>query len=165
MPSEFETLCQRVKPRNIHKDEKSLENTTGKIKRKFKLTGKPLTALGQFIFFILTRNPEVYHKSLTIRVEKDEWENKNPKYQNSLGETSYIDITRFEILTKNELISKIFDKYNGFKYIAKLPANKFIELDNKRYSNNRSLKKLVSSEIEKILKEALHDEILINLGI
>ncbi len=164
MPSEFETLCQKVRPRNIHKDEKSLENITGKTKRKFKLAGNPLIALGQFIFFILASNPGAYHKSLTVRIEKEEWEERNPKYLNSLEETSHIDITRFEILTKEELISKIFDKYNGFKYIAKLPVNKFIELDNKRY-RIKSIGKPVSFEIEKILKEALHDEILINLGI
>lgn len=127
----FQTVSRLVATNKVHLDRKSKENSTGKIKPKYKLVGHPIEALDQFIFFILSSHSGAYHKRLTVKVDSKDWTNRNPKYATHLQDVSYIDITKFETLSSRVVALKMADSKNGFKCIAELPSNKLLELQNK----------------------------------
>lgn len=156
--SKFESVAKHINARNVHRDKKSFEITTGKVKPKFKLAGNPIKDLGQFIFFILAGSSDAYHKALIVKVNENEWIERNSNQLHHIRETSYIDITRYELFTTREILYKILDKNNGFKYIAKLPENKLLELEKKR-RKIKFLNKPVANEIQLLIKEALRIDI------
>ena len=147
----FEGVIKHVKPRNVHFDKKSKEQTTGITRRKYKLAGKPIRELDQFIFFILAGSPGAYHKKLTVRVGQSEWLNRVP---NRLEGVSHIDITRYEVLSSRRVGLKLVERGNRFRCVAELPEVKFLELHDK-LTKLRSLRKPVPRETKLTIAKAL----------
>lgn len=116
-------LLQKIITRNIHFDIKSLEVTTNIIKPKYKLTGNILTDIGIYCFFILTKNKYTCRQDLLLCIlQKDLLDKKKGHLKEKY---SYTDITKYEILDKEEILSKIKDDKNGFECVAKLRAKKY----------------------------------------
>ncbi|MFA6096857.1 MAG: hypothetical protein WC788_04485 [Candidatus Paceibacterota bacterium] len=116
-------LLSKIKTRNVFLDRKSKEKTTIVVKPKYKLSSSSI--LDIYIFFVLTSKEITCKKYYTLTVRKEEWEEKNSCYLNGC---SYIDITNIESFSKEELLIKIKDKFNGFPYVAKISDKKFSEL-------------------------------------
>lgn len=118
-------FLNQIKPKNLYFDKKSKESTTNEIKPKYKLAGNCI--LEQYYFNILTTDLDACKKAVTLCIKQNDWENKikGPYLRES---ASYCDLTKYELLDKSILITKIRDKTNGFPYIAKLCGAKYKEL-------------------------------------
>jgi hypothetical protein len=118
-------LLLKIISRSLFLDKKSQESLTGVIKRKYKLAGNAI--LENYFFNILTRTYSACKADFTVCIEPNDWENKTlePKFW---GQNTYCDLTKCEILTKAQLVTKMKDKNNGFPFIAKLGERKFQQL-------------------------------------
>jgi hypothetical protein len=115
----------RIKKRNVYLDKKSIEASTGRLRKKYKLAGNEL--LSHYFFNILTSHPDTCKLICTLKIEQKDWEEKiEGPYL--LGDASYCDVTKFEMMEISELVRKIKDKNNTFRYIAKLRPDRFREL-------------------------------------
>lgn len=122
-------VLSRIEKRKLYADEKSIETSTGKTKRKYKLAGKSI--LDNYFFHILTTQLDSCKKKLTIIIRKEHWENKvyGPHHNPYLrGDVSYCDLTKYELLEQHAILSKIKDRENGFSYVAQLCSSKCDEL-------------------------------------
>ena len=158
----FDTVSKHVSPKNLHLDKKSYEKALGRTKPKYKLAGKPLKALDQFVFFVCSGHSGAFHKKTLVVVAESEWLNRNPKFAGD----SFIDISRCEVMTSREVGLKITDTSNGFKLCAELPDNKFSELQSKLIELRR-LRNQVPRELKRTIAEGLDatPEIMKKLGI
>ena len=123
-------LIQSIQARNAHCDLKSIESTTQRIRKKYKLAGNMINIVPViYPFFILTTMKESCQPCLTICIEQAAWEERDPEHLTS--ECSYVDIKKAESLTREEVLSKMRDGENGFHCVAKLNQAKFNELRGK----------------------------------
>ncbi|MEK6839485.1 MAG: hypothetical protein AABX72_00965 [Nanoarchaeota archaeon] len=150
----FDIICRHVKLKNVHMDEKSKEAVTGKVKRKYKLAGNPIKDLDQFIFFVMTSDPNAYHRATSIQVDQTEWINRNTDFPKSLQGVSHIDLTRNEVLTAGEVGYKIVDEKNRFHKIAELPESKYREFK-EGLVRLKKLRKPTAPEITRLLVRGL----------
>ena len=96
-------------------------------KPKYKLAGKPIIPLNIFSFLLIHSSDSACKKDLTLCVIRSDWEKRNRKYLYRLNKRqSFIDITDFETLERDELLSK----KGNFPYIAQLRNEKYVELKN-----------------------------------
>lgn len=124
-----DALCLlEIKQKHAYLDRKSKERFTNEIKPKYKLTGNTLPSLGEYFFLVLTKHSSSCKPYFTFTIKREDWENK--KTAKHLSEPfSYCDLRRhYEWLTEKELLAKIKDIENGFRYAAKLSDIKFLEL-------------------------------------
>jgi hypothetical protein len=150
----FDVICRHVKPKNVHRDEKSQEATTGVVKRKYKLAGNPLKDLDQFVFYIMTSSPSACHRDTSIRVDETEWINRNTKFPAALQGVGYIDLTKHEVLTSGEVGYKIIDPKNRFQRMAELPETRYRELKN-GLAHIKKLRKATAPEVTRLLVRSL----------
>lgn len=122
-------LLRKIEIKNVFFDKKSQEKSTGKIKSKYKLSGNYLKPLDIYTFFVITSCKETCNKHSTIEVKQKHWVDKRVGYLDR--DKSYIDIRKIEPLTKKEIIFKIKDNKNRFKWVARLCDEKFNELKEK----------------------------------
>jgi len=163
----FDIICRHVKAKNVHRDEKSKEIATRKVKRKYKLAGNPISDLDQFVFFVMTSKGDTYHRITSIQVNETEWINRSNAFPASLKGMSYVDLTRHEVLTTGEVGYKILDPNNRLQRIAELPEYKYRELKSKLV-RMRTLRKPTAPEVTRLLArglEPLSDELIRELGI
>ena len=147
-------LLQKVKVQYAYCDRKSKEVTTGIVKTKYKLAGNIIDSLKIYTFFIATKNELACQSRLTIEIQTKHWEELEPGHlSNPIG---YIDITKFEPLTEQELLYKMRDKGNGFICVAKLCDNKFSELKDLR-SKAHTSRSFIPIERTVLIKLALDD--------
>lgn len=155
-----EDLIKKIYKSCAYCDEKSFEKYTGKTKRKYKLAGNPIVGLylGQYVFHHITHVKDAYIKEVTLTINKADWKYraKDPQYLKE--DFSYCDLSKHDILTREELSEKIIDKENGFKYAARLCASKCEELlkINHRYQRYYDIPK----EIREIVGASLDDDSL-----
>lgn len=152
----------------VYRDEKSLEEYTGIIKRKYKLAGNPALGhyLGQYSFHVLTTTIGATRINITLVINRGDWENRaDGRFLQE--DVSYCDLRKHEFIRREILLKKIKDRENGFEYVAKLCALKCEELLllNARMQEDR----YVSQEIKEIvgitLSDDIPDEILLKLGL
>ncbi len=118
-----------IKECHAYQDEKSIERTTGRRGRKFKLACKPISTLETYSFLLIHSSISACIKDLTLCVKRGDWKKRNPRHLLRLQNTeSFIDINKCEVLTKNVLLRKIKDRENRFHYIAKLCDTRYGEL-------------------------------------
>jgi hypothetical protein len=153
----------RIKTRNAYTDELSEEPYTGKIKRKHKLAVIQIHDLGEYWFFVFTSDPSACKSKYLFTVLDHHWEHKAP---NVNLPKSHCDPTRYEWLSKNDLLTKIDDPNNGFKYAAKLSLVKYTELQNiiQRASADLRMSKEVDILISKGMLDTV-DDLAKKLGI
>ena len=157
-----ELLLSKITKRSAFYDTKSLEKLTSTIKPKYKLASNPI--LEKYFFHILTTNLEACKKKLTIKINQDDWEDKiNGQY---LQGHSYCDLTKYDLLDKDELLAKMRDKGNGFIYIAKLCSPKYDKLQKLQIKMKYHFD--ISEQTRRIVAAGLADnvdEIAIKLGL
>jgi len=147
-------LLSKIKAQYAYCDKKSKELATGAVKPKYKLAGNIIDPLKIYTFFVATKNRFACQQKLTIEVQKQHWEQLRPgNLNNPVG---YIDITKFEALTAQELLNKIKDRDNGFPMIAMLCDIKFQELKNLRSRAHMS-NSFMTLESTVLIKFALDD--------
>lgn len=155
-------LLSTIIPQNVYLDKKSIELLTGRVRRKYKLAGKPL--LDKYFFNILTKTKSACKTSSTLCIESTDWDKKISGSR--LNITSYCDLTKYELINKSELITKLLDKKNKFLFQAKLCDQKCIELQCLRNQVSKSF--LISQEVKRIINQGLSpsiDEALSKLGL
>jgi len=116
-----------VKPQHVYFDRKSV-NFNGAINEKYKIAGYPTPLKGispSRLFWILTKNKSAYPQRKTVVIEQCHWENKDPR---SLIEPfGYLCADFREELSRRNIISKMRDRSNGFREVARLCDDKFEE--------------------------------------
>ena len=156
-----EVHLSKIQKQCAYRDEKSLEETTGNIKRKYKLAGNAILDLDTYTFFVTTRWKDTCHKPLTLKVNPTDW--VNPA-ENRFSDVTYIDIRKVTALTRGELLQKIKDSRNGFCYVAKLSDPKFTKLQSllarMPYSRvaiapetKRLIERALAKEADKVLRK------------
>ena len=156
-------LLSKIVPKHLYLDKKSKESSTNIIKGKYKLAGNQI--LDQYFFNILTRKALACKTHFTICIERKDWENRVSKSYPS-SENSYCDITKYELISKIDLIRKIKDKNNGFPFIAKLCEQKCRELENLKSGIGKC--PYISSATKDIINRGIApaiDHILSKLGL
>ncbi|MBI4845048.1 MAG: hypothetical protein HY810_01000 [Candidatus Omnitrophica bacterium] len=152
-------LISIIQPQNAHCDFTSVEPTTNKKKKKYKLAGKViLQPLNFYPFFILTSNKSTCQEYLTVCIKREEWADRNSTHL--AEEKSYIDIKKIETLTQEEIIDKMRDPDNGFPCIAKLCDKKFEEIAEKRKNLHKATR--LSSKTQDIINAALSEADIAN---
>ena len=144
-----EVLLTKVQTGNAHFDKLSIEESTGRIRPKYKLAGNKL--LNIYIFFILTKRESACKRRFTLRVYKKNWEKRSPLHLKRA--CSYIDLTKNEVLEKDQILSKIKDKKNRFACVAKLCEEKYKELQN--ICRKMKSTPIISREVEDIIELSL----------
>lgn len=155
-------IINGLKKSDIHDDKKSIEEASGKQKRKFKIFTSRY--LDSFIFFVFTRNKDTCNKQFRIRVVQDDYVDKK---QGCLEENySYIDASKPDILGRDKIVEKINDPQNGFKYIGRLKADRFQSLIGRLHKSRkcRYFSEYRTKTIDVALK-SLANEKLENLGL
>lgn len=122
-------LATKIKTKNLYAETKSKEIFTGKVGRKYKLAGNNIPALEQYFFNILTTRLSACKARLTITIEKKHWEDR-AKGNYLLKDFGYCDITKYELIGKEELLKKL--REYSFPYIARLCESKYRELQTMR---------------------------------
>jgi hypothetical protein len=117
-------VLKKIQTQNAYYDRKSKEKFTNIIKPKYKLAGNILLEI--YTFFVLTTEEQACQKFLTLKIMRDDWEDRNPNYLKA--SCSYLDIKKVEVLNKNEILQKCRDKQNGFPCVAKLCDKQFKQL-------------------------------------
>jgi hypothetical protein len=116
-------------PRAAFLDNKSKEKNTGIVKRKYKLLFKHHKILDIYGFFVLTTTEDSGVKERTICIKQHDWEERIKGYLEYIGtDCSYIDVQRYEVLNKTDVVVKATDSGVGFTYAGKLLQLKFTEL-------------------------------------
>lgn len=156
-------LLSKITPKHLYLDKKSKEFSTNVTKRKYKLAGNQI--LDQYFFNILTRNSSACKTQFTLCIEPKDWQNKvSGSYLGN--QNSYCDLTKFELLSKSDLISKMRDRDNGFPFVAKLCQQKCKEFENLRPEVTKCF--YISSETKGIIDQGIAlaiDGILSKLGL
>jgi len=147
-------ILKKIVNQNVFYDRASLEKSTKKIKKKYKLAGNILKPLEVYTFFVITKNESACNRSTTIEVEQQHWENKKQYHLNE--SKSYIDLQKVETLSGVELCQKTRDKINGFLIAARLCDDKYNELKSLK-DNVRKCNSYTSTEKIVLVKLAIQD--------
>lgn len=156
-------LLLKINPKSLYLDKKSKELSTGKIKRKYKLAGNMI--LDEYFFNFLTRQSSACIRRFTLCIEPKDWENETTESRLG-GQNSYCDVSKFELINKNDLLAKIRDKGNGFPFIARLCEEKVNELQVLRNEIGKCA--FISSETRNLIQKGISPmvkEALIKLGL
>lgn len=159
-------LLGKIKKKHLYRDHKSKEVTTSKQKPKYKLAGNKNEILGNYFFTILTKESAACKRQLTVKIAQNDWEAKIDNEEYLRLEYSYCDITKYEIIERDELLSKMRDKDNGFPYVARLCESKHKEMQKLR-KRMHCLPYIQPSEINAINEgmSDVHEETLTKLGL
>ena len=139
-----------IQTQDTYYDKKSIEEGTGREKPKYKVCAD-LLPIDVYPFFVSTKLKNSCPKSLVVVVNETEWEKRDVKYLKGI---SYLSATHIESLSSNEVISKMKDPKNGFKFVARLPDYKYKELKNKSLRKKYKL----PPKQKKLTELALSDE-------
>ena len=153
-----ELLLARIVKSHLYKDKRSLEKTTKRIRPKYKLARGII--LEKYLFNLLTRTESACNRRLTLIIGKEDWENVTKEYPKK--ECSYCDITKCDILERDELLKKMRDKKNRFPYVAKLCDTKCKELENlwkkgRRYPLSKPVREIIESPLSDFVDEKLRE--------
>ncbi len=125
IPSELAKYRQ-IEPGCIYCDEKSVEEFTGKTKRKYKLAGywtKYLEISDARLFYVSTSKDYSKAKSTVVCVGKNDYvECFEPTLKTK---NSYYDTLSPIVVTKDEINYKTSDPENGFRNVARLKEHAF----------------------------------------
>lgn len=162
-------LLNKVRQRRSFFDKKALERNTGVTKKKYKLAGYPLPReMGLFPFFITTTNESSCKKLFTVTVETSDWEYRKGPYHDC---RSFVDIQKFETLSRSEVLTKMRDESNRFQKVGVLKKKKFDEIQALReripraYANvSRPVQQLMARSLTDAQSERV-DDVLGKLGL
>lgn len=149
-------LLTKIIPKHLYFDKKSKELATNRIKPKYKLAGNSLPDLGAYFFYVLTKISSSCKTNFKLIIKQTDWENKiiGPYLTEPV---SYCDLSKYELLDRTILISKMKDKENGFPYIAKLCEAKFQEL--KKIQTKIQKYPLISRDTKNIIDRGMSETI------
>lgn len=155
-------LLAKIEYRHLYRDKKSKESATNRVKPKYKLAGRFI--LEQCFFNVLTTDKTACKSSLTLTIEKHHWGERDRWFKSE--ETSFCDVTRYELLGKGELLGKIRDKGNGFPHAAKLCEAKCQQLDGiiRRMHRHPRVSREARTVIVTGMADAI-DDLLLRLGL
>lgn len=158
-------IREKTEKQRVFSDEKSKEEFTGIVKRKYKLSAGEIFP-DVFIYFLTFSKNYALKKNLTIDISLCHWEDKDDKYLKC--DKSYIEITKYETLGRNDLLFKTRDTTNQFLCVARLCDEKFNELLKLVENNNvrdMDLRKKISyldglldKDIEDFTEETIIEE-------
>lgn len=121
MLSYQEYLIERIKPQNAYRDETSLYKKIGYQQRKFKLLLCKVAEVYYFNLIFSDRNN--CSNYFTVDILKEDWLSRDENYL--WMDISYCDVLQIDILSTNDLIRKISNKFNKFSLIGILNNQKF----------------------------------------
>lgn len=149
-------LLRKIINQHLYLDKLSHEASTNVTKRKYKLAGNIISDLKIYSFFDITSNQLACNQMLTVTVELSDWENLVSYH--TLKSIGYIDISKFEILSSNDIVSKMRDCNNGFECHASLCDTKYFQLRSLR-TKIGMVTKFISAKKQMLIRIAL-DEVV-----
>ncbi|MCX6739462.1 MAG: hypothetical protein NT098_05470 [Candidatus Parcubacteria bacterium] len=140
-------------PRNTFRDEKSEEETTGIVKRKYKLLFKHHKELNSYVFFVLTSDKDACVKERTLSIFPNDWEHREPTCL--IANCSYLDVQKHIVMDKEAVIKKASVPNTGFTFAGKVLQTKFSELSDlvENYTSSATTK--TDFTIRDILKKII----------
>lgn len=114
-----------IKSRSAYCDYRSLEASTGIIKKKYHLAGCYPPGVEAYPFFAITKN-RFLNKGCTVEIKQSDWQYRHQYHLRH--DVSFIDVRNVQILTRGEIRTKRQEAHNGFPRIAQLCEKKFYEL-------------------------------------
>lgn len=112
-------------PRNTFFDKKSKELGTDRVKGKYKLLFKIIKEIDIFTFFILTSSKDSGVRDRVFKISLSDWADRDRNHLEN--EFSYVDIQKFEVLSKVDVLSRMRGGNNNFSYAGKLNSFRFNE--------------------------------------
>jgi hypothetical protein len=158
-----EVILGKIKKNCVYLDKKSKEKSTNRVKPKYKLAGNSI--LDHRFFIFLTKRYSSCFGACTLKIKKGDWEEKiDGPYL--MEECSYCDLTKYDLLSQNDLLFKSRDRENTFCYIAKLceRCRRKLQKIQARAQKNPFVTKDVRTIIQQGISEAV-DEAIIKLGL
>lgn len=157
-------VLERIKGGHAYFDIKSRESHYPyKEKRKYKLSHNVIHEFESYAFIVLTSNPDSCKKSVTLMINQSDWEDREDGFLNGM---SCCDVSKCDIINKQDLLIKIKDRNNTFRRVARLANEKFSLVCS--LCREAISKKFVSEETKSILEPCLDKaifEIMHKLGI
>ncbi|MBN1574728.1 MAG: hypothetical protein JW984_16145 [Deltaproteobacteria bacterium] len=136
---------------NVYYDTKSIEKSTRIKKPKYKLAGHSF--LENYFFHVLTTDYDACKKCLTVKIKQSDWEDKVGGHLEE--RISFCDVRHCESIVKNELLRKIEDPKNGFRYVAKLCSAKCDSI--KKLSKKALKRPEISDDTKRIIEQTAID--------
>lgn len=158
-----QVILGKIKKNYLYLDKKSKEKSTNIVKPKYKLAGNPI--LDHRFFLVLTKSYSSCVGVCTLKIKKEDWEEKvdGPHLTEKL---SYCDLTKYDLLSINDLLNKSNDPKNGFCYIAKLCERCRRKLQNLQ---SRAQKiSFVTKDVRAVIQQGISevvDEAITKLGL
>ncbi len=146
----------RIKKSDIHCDIKSFEDDTNRTRKKYKVFSSRI--FESLIFFKFTTELSSCDYPCTLFVKKRDFKRKKSEHLNA--EISYVDASKPDILSVENIAKKINDVENRFEHVANLRRKKFknliylLKISKKRswrYSSNRT--NLIDVALDSLAKE------------
>jgi hypothetical protein len=143
---------EKVIVRNIHLDTNSLERSTGRIKPKYLLLVRRSFDLGVLLFYALTSKKTTCPLRARVEIIHTSLEYKDPNCLH--GNCSYINLEKVAVQSVDDVISKIRDTNNTFKYVAKINQTMFDRM--KSFAQTVRYSAYVSNETDRnLIRSAL----------
>lgn len=121
-----ELIINEIKEADVYYDRKSKDPNLNRPRKKYKVFFGKIKDIDIFIFYVFNTSKDVCKKRYRLCVLRSDLIERNPCYLKN--ECSYIDASKPDILSKDELKIKINDRYNRFKKVAILCKAKFSKL-------------------------------------
>lgn len=164
LPDEF--LLMKILTKCLYFDQKSKEGSTGVIKKKYKLAGinnDILTETTQvYRFFVGTSEEASCQKELTLAIYPNDWEEIDDSHKSTIGSIAgYYDVKNIDVIGRTELLEKMRDISNGFKYVANLKYEAFGKLKSIALQLDRAHKPISKTKVPHILNALIkkNDEV------
>jgi hypothetical protein len=110
----------RIKKADVHFDRKSYEQNTRRTNPKYKLFS--LRLLNSFMFFLFMSDKASCSVKFRVCVYQNDFISKKTGHLEN--KFSYIDASKPDILSKNQIVQKINDPKNRFENIGKMKNRK-----------------------------------------
>lgn len=104
-------------------DKKSIEESTGRKKKKYKLACNKV--LNTYHFYVLTSNEEACSNWFKFRISREDWERITPNHLR--GPASFTDLKKVDVIDEDDLLQKISDTQNKFSLSGVLKQEKYDE--------------------------------------
>ncbi len=124
IPKEF--VLSFFLPRNAFMDWQSKEDSTQKVKGKYKLLFKRHKVLGVYLFFTLTSDHSSCVQERRVDILYNDWESRIGSHLDA--KCSYLDVQKCNVLTESEVLEKAKRPSIGMELVGKVTQLKFSEI-------------------------------------
>lgn len=149
-----------IRTRSAYMDFKSLEESTGEIKAKYKLLTKQQA--GVYIFHVLTKTEATYPTEYRIRIIQSDWDSRE---NHSTGmhldrPCSYLGCHHLHIMSEKDILAKRLARDNGFIIAGTLSQTKFREVSDFIKQSRQIISSRANPENEELIDSVFNKGIV-----